>query len=58
MKRRGQQVPREESGARDSVFIVVVGEWWAPRSFLEIFAFLDVLEAAETRGQTKVKAGA
>lgn len=43
-----QQVPREESGARGVVLVPVLvliaegGQWWAPRSFLEmeIFAFL------------------
>jgi hypothetical protein len=48
MKMGEQQVPREESGARGVVLVPVLvliavgGQWWAPRSFLEmeIFAFL------------------
>jgi hypothetical protein len=34
---------REDSGAREVVFIVVVvagSQWWTPRAFLDIFAFL------------------
>jgi len=45
MKRGGRRNPREESGARKDVFIVVVGvgsQWWTPRAFLDIFAFLVV----------------
>ena len=52
-----QQVPREESGARGVVLVLVLvliavgGQWWGPRSFLEmeIFAFFDVFDVGEAR---------
>jgi hypothetical protein len=37
---------REESGPREVVFIVVVAagsQWWTPRAFLDIFAFLRIV---------------
>jgi hypothetical protein len=54
MKRGRAAGSREEAGAGDVVFIVVVAAWWAPPSFLEIFAFLSFCSC---RDRTEPRSG-